>query len=114
MAKKTADPAAVRRRLDKVNRRLAKHPLNSEKFTRARAWARALMRETPVEEHGTVSAGLRQQGLPSIPKQMGMMLLGLTSLARLNGRRMRLEEALADAESRGQVHACLNSSFSYS
>ncbi|WP_152970010.1 hypothetical protein [Arthrobacter sp. Edens01] len=97
MPKDTADPVAVCRQLDQINRRIAKHPLNSEKFTRARA----LMREAPAEERGTVSAALREQDLPSVPTQMRMMLFGLTSLARLNRRRIKLEEQLADAEGRG-------------
>lgn len=73
MAKVTNDPAAVRLQLDSVNRRIEKHPLNSEKFTRARA----LMQESSVEHRETVSAALREQGLPEIGTQMRMMLFGL-------------------------------------
>ena len=91
MAKVTNDPAAVRLQLDSVNRRIEKHPLNSEKFTRARA----LMQESSVEHRETVSAALREQGLPEIGTQMRMMLFGLGSLARLNRRRLRLDAALS-------------------
>lgn len=98
MADENAQRASVQRRLDQVNRRLQNHPLNSEKFLRARA----LMKESSVENHAEVSAALREQGLPGLGAQMRMMALGLPSLARLNGKRLRLENMLnqpGDADS---------------
>ena len=73
------------------------HPLNSEQSRRARA----LTREMSGEGRDAVTAALREQGLPAIGTQMRMMLFGLTSLARLNSRRARLEETIAQADGRG-------------
>jgi len=53
------------------------------------------------EGRDAVTAALREQGLPAIGTQMRMMLFGLTSLARLNSRRARLEETIAQADGRG-------------
>ena len=91
------DPAAVRRQLDKVQRRLAEHPLNSDEFTRARA----LIKEMPDADRTSVEAALQAQGLPGFGRQTRLLLVGLPSLARLNRRRLRLEAKLGSHGSHG-------------
>ena len=98
MVRENAETASVRRQLEEVNRRLRNHPLNSDEFTRARA----LMKGTSPEDRAEVNAALREQGLPGVGTQMRMMLFGLGSLARLNRRRLRLENLLGGHDADGQ------------
>ena len=99
MVGENAETASIRRQLEEVNRRLRDHPLNSEEFARARA----LMKDTSVEDHTAVAAALREQGLPGVGTQMRMMLFGLTSLARLNRKRLHLENLLSQREAGGRA-----------
>ncbi|MCC9176817.1 MULTISPECIES: hypothetical protein [unclassified Arthrobacter] len=97
MANENAQRASLQRQLDSMNRRIQDHPLNSEKFTRARA----LVKESSVEDRVEVSATLREQGLPGVGAQMRMLALGLASLARLNRKRLRLENMLSELDAGG-------------
>lgn len=101
MVDENAQRASVQRQLDQVNRRLLDHPLNSEKFTRARA----LMKESSAEDQDEIRAALQKRGLPGVGTQMRMMALGLPSLARLNRQRLRLENRLSGFDADGPASA---------
>ena len=83
--------ATLQARLAEVNARIAAHPLNSAEFARAREVGAA----KTDEDAAAVNAELAAQGLPTLGRQARMMALGLTSLARLNRKRIRLEESIA-------------------
>ena len=83
--------AAARERLVDVNQWIAAHPLNSTDFRRARA----LVGTMPEADRTEIESALRDRGLPSLGKQTKMLALGVTSLARLNRKRIRLEKRVA-------------------
>lgn len=89
MSAEPSDRSAARERLDRVNARIAAHPLSSDEFRRARE----VVAGTPSQEREQVEAALRAENLPSLRTQTRMMFLGLASLARLNRKRIALEQA---------------------
>jgi len=91
MASSQSAAVALRERLERINSRIAAHPLNSEQFLRARA----VVSQAGDAERSEVDATLREQGLPGLGAQTKMMMVGLASLARLNRKRIRLEEKLS-------------------
>ncbi|MDO9377667.1 MAG: hypothetical protein Q7T56_02375 [Nocardioidaceae bacterium] len=88
------DLAAARRGLTEVNDRIGAHPLRSQEFLRARE----VMAAASEEDADAVDDALRRQGLPGRGRQLRMMALGLTSLARLNRKRLALEARIAELE----------------
>ena len=90
----TSELAKARNRLRDVQRRIADHPLNAPEMLEARA----LAAEDRDGDREAVGSELARRGLPSIGAQSRALVLGLTSLARLNRKRIRLEQRIEELE----------------
>ena len=87
--------AEAREQLRSVQARIAGHALNAPEMRAARAVA-AKHRDG---DRAAVEDELARRGLPSLGAQSRALALGLTSLARLNRKRIRLERRIAELES---------------
>lgn len=87
--------AEAREQLRSVHRRIADHALNAPEMVAARAVA-AVHRDG---DRAVVENELSRRGLPSLAAQSRALVLGLTSLARLNRKRIRLEQRIDELES---------------
>ncbi|AWB85617.1 hypothetical protein C3E77_02580 [Mycetocola zhujimingii] len=87
--------AKARDELRRVRERIDQHPLNDPAFLEARS----VIAEHQESEREVVAAELARRNLPSLGSQSRALVLGLTSLARLNRKRIRLEEQIAKLES---------------
>ena len=85
----------ARDELRAVRERIDQHPLNAAEFLEARS----VIAEHQESEREAVVAELERRSLPSLGAQNRALVLGLTSLARLNRKRIRLEERIAKLES---------------
>jgi hypothetical protein len=82
-----------------ANRRIEQHPLNSGPLKEARDY----VSEHRSEGREAVDQALSERGLPTTAMQGRAMLRGLTSLARLNRKRIKLERRIAHLRAR-EVH----------
>lgn len=88
--------AACRKRLEAINARIDQHKLNSPQMKAARE----VVAENRDEGRQAVEQALSERGLPTTAEQGRALLLGLTSLARLNRKRVKLENRIAHLETR--------------
>ena len=91
----TAHLTKAKEQLRDVQRRIADHALNAPEMLKARA----LAAERRDGDRDAVESELARLGLPSISAQSRALVLGLTSLARLNRKRIRLEQRIDKLES---------------
>ena len=87
--------AKARNELRAVRERTDQHPLNAPEFLEARS----VVAEHQDGEREVAEAELARRNLPSLGAQSRALVLGLTSLARLNRKQIRLEERIAKLES---------------
>lgn len=88
------DLTAARRTLERVNARIAAHPLNSARFVRALA----VSAEHALQGKQQMEDALRAENLPGSVTQVRMLAFDSIGLARLNRRRIRLEHTIARLE----------------
>ncbi|WP_299167295.1 hypothetical protein [uncultured Arthrobacter sp.] len=86
---------ALKQKLAAVNDRIDCHALNAPSFKEARD----VVAQHPDASREEVDETLSARGLPSTAQQSKSLFLGLTSLARLNRKRIGLEGRIARLES---------------
>lgn len=80
----------VRRKLEDVDAQISAHPLHSDSFEEARRLGAERVHDDPR----SLDNELRSRGLPTLAKQARMIAFGTPSLARLNRKRLKLEQQL--------------------
>ena len=85
---------ACRKRLADINSRIDQHTLNSPGMKAARA----LVADKKDLDRQAVELALAEHDLPTTAQQGRALILGLTSLARLNRKRIKLEKRIAHLE----------------
>ena len=78
-----------------MQEQIADHPLNAPDMLAARA----VVKEHRAGGRDAIEAELAQRGLPRLSAQSRTLFSGLTSLARLNRKRIRLEQRASELES---------------
>jgi hypothetical protein len=91
----TSRLAKVKKQLREVQEQIADHPLNAPDMLAARA----VVKEHRAVERDAIETELARRDLPRLSAQSRALFLGLTSLARLNRKRIRLEQRARDLES---------------
>jgi hypothetical protein len=87
----TSELAQAQLKLDATNARIAAHRLNSTAMTDARA----VVKEHRDEGKDAVVQALSERALPTAAQQGKALVLGLPSLARLNRKRLKLEDLVS-------------------
>jgi hypothetical protein len=86
--------AEARNKLDSVNGRINAHVLNTSPMKEARE----VVAQHRDDDKSVIQEELRKQGLPTTGEQGRALLFGLTSLARLNRKRIKIEERVSTLE----------------
>lgn len=87
----------ARSRLSAVNARIDNHALNRSPLKKARE----VVAKFPDADKAVVERELASRQLPGLAAQGRALLFGLASLARLNRRRLKLENKIAKLEASG-------------
>lgn len=88
--------AQCRQKLTAVNKKIDLHVLNSPRMKAAQG----VLAKHLDQENEVIAGVLSDRGLPTPSQQGRALLFGLTSLARLNRRRIKLETRIAHLEAR--------------
>lgn len=88
--------AQCKQRLAAVNKKIDRHVLNSPRMMAARE----VLADHRDEGKPVIAGMLSDRGLPTPAQQGRALLFGLTSLARLNRKRIKLETRIAHLEAR--------------